>query len=101
MSYPCRRAGGLTRLPIACFANWVTREAHCLADLGRVWPCANILPSHPKRDALEGLSREDAMRLRWVWTVPFITLTAATRAQNLPMPGTPSDNLAAARVFDY
>ena len=41
------------------------------------------------------------MRLRWVWTVPFITLTAATRAQNLPMPGTPSGGLVAARVFDY
>jgi len=41
------------------------------------------------------------MRLRWVWTVPFLTLTAASRAQNLPMPGTPSDSLVAARVFDY
>ena len=38
------------------------------------------------------------MRLRWVWTVPFITLTAATRAQNLPMPGTPSGGLVAARA---
>ena len=41
------------------------------------------------------------MRLRWVWTVPFLTLTAASRAQNLPMPGRPSDSFAAARVFDY
>jgi len=41
------------------------------------------------------------MRLRWVLTVAFITLTAAARAQNLPMPGAPSDSLVAARVFDY
>ena len=34
------------------------------------------------------------------WCSP-ITLTAGIRAQNLPMPGKPSDNLAAAKVFDY
>ena len=41
------------------------------------------------------------MRMRWVWLILVITMTAGTRAQNLPMPGTPSENLAAAKVFDY
>ena len=40
------------------------------------------------------------MRLDWCWLVLSITLTAGIRAQNLPMPGQPSDNLAAAKVFD-
>jgi mannose-6-phosphate isomerase-like protein (cupin superfamily) len=30
-----------------------------------------------------------------------LMLGAGARAQNLPMPGKPSDNLASARVFDY
>ena len=41
------------------------------------------------------------MRLDWRWLVLSITLTAGIPAQNLPMPGKPSDNLAAAKVFDY
>jgi len=40
------------------------------------------------------------MRLRWVWLFLTITLTAGVQAQNLPMPGKPSDDLAASRVFD-
>jgi len=41
------------------------------------------------------------MRLRWAWVVLTITLSAgAQAAQNLPMPGQPSDDLAASRVFD-
>jgi quercetin dioxygenase-like cupin family protein len=40
------------------------------------------------------------MRLRWAWLVLTITLTTAAQAQNLPMPGTPSDDLATSKVFD-
>jgi len=40
------------------------------------------------------------MRRGWGWLVFSITLTAGMHAQNLPMPGKPSDNLATARVFD-
>ena len=39
--------------------------------------------------------------MRWLWCGPIFVLTlAAAQAQNLPMPGKPSDNLAAAKVFD-
>ena len=43
------------------------------------------------------------MRRRWGWLALSIMLTAVVHAhnQNLPMPGKPSDDLAAARVFDY
>lgn len=41
------------------------------------------------------------MRLDWRWLVLSVTLTAGIPAQNLPMPGKPSDNLAAAKVFDH
>ena len=41
------------------------------------------------------------MRLDWRWLVLSITLTGGIPAQNLPMPGKPSDNLAAAKVFDH
>jgi quercetin dioxygenase-like cupin family protein len=37
---------------------------------------------------------------RWGWLVLTITLATGATAQNLPMPGKPSDNLAAAKVFD-
>lgn len=40
------------------------------------------------------------MRLRWLWLVPGITLTAGVQAQNLPMPGKPSNDLATSKVFD-
>lgn len=40
------------------------------------------------------------MRRSWPWLVLSVTLTAGMHAQNLPMPGKPSDNLAAAKVFD-
>src|SRR5262245_51294374 len=40
------------------------------------------------------------MRMRWVGLVLSITLTAGAQAQNLPMPGKPSDDLATSRVFD-
>ena len=40
------------------------------------------------------------MRLRWTGLILSLTLTIGTRAQNLPMPGTPSDDLAASKVFD-
>jgi quercetin dioxygenase-like cupin family protein len=36
----------------------------------------------------------------WSWLVFTITLAGAAQAQNLPMPGTPSANLAATKVFD-
>jgi mannose-6-phosphate isomerase-like protein (cupin superfamily) len=39
--------------------------------------------------------------LRHAWLLLTITLTVGIQAQNLPMPGKPSDNLAAAKVFDY
>ena len=35
------------------------------------------------------------------WLVLSIMLTAGVHTQNLPMPGKPSDDLAAAKVFDY
>jgi mannose-6-phosphate isomerase-like protein (cupin superfamily) len=41
------------------------------------------------------------MQLRWGWLMLSITLTSGVRAQNLPMPGKPSDDLATAKVFDY
>jgi len=41
------------------------------------------------------------MRFDWPRLVLFMTLAASIQAQNLPMPGKPSDNLAAAQVFDY
>jgi mannose-6-phosphate isomerase-like protein (cupin superfamily) len=41
------------------------------------------------------------MRQGWRWLVLSITLTAGVRAQDLKMPGQPSDNLATAKVFDY
>jgi mannose-6-phosphate isomerase-like protein (cupin superfamily) len=37
---------------------------------------------------------------RWRWLVFTITLAGSAAAQNLPMPGKPSDNLAATKVFD-
>lgn len=40
------------------------------------------------------------MRLRWTWLILSLTLTVATRAQNLPIPGKPSDDLAVSKVFD-
>ena len=40
------------------------------------------------------------MRLRWAWFVLTITLTAGAQAQNLPMPGKPSEELATSKVFD-
>ena len=40
------------------------------------------------------------MRLRWAWLVLTVTLTAGAEAQNLPMPGRPSDDLATSKVFD-
>jgi len=40
------------------------------------------------------------MRLRWTWLILFLTLTVGAWAQNLPMPGKPSDDLAASKVFD-
>jgi hypothetical protein len=40
------------------------------------------------------------MRLRWAWWVLTITLTSGPRAQNLPMPGQPSNDLTTSRVFD-
>ena len=39
--------------------------------------------------------------MRHAWLLLSITLTVGIQAQNLPMPGKPSDNLAAAKVFDY
>lgn len=39
--------------------------------------------------------------MHWSWLAATITLAAGAQAQNLPMPGRPSDNLAAAKVFDY
>ena len=41
------------------------------------------------------------MQLRWVWLVLSMALTAGAQAQNLPMPGKPSDNLSTSRLFDY
>jgi quercetin dioxygenase-like cupin family protein len=41
------------------------------------------------------------MQGRWGWLVLFGVLTAGVQTQNLPMPGKPSDDLAAAKVFDY
>jgi mannose-6-phosphate isomerase-like protein (cupin superfamily) len=40
--------------------------------------------------------------MQWhrAWWILTITLTAATQAQNLPMPGKPSDDLATSKVFD-
>jgi mannose-6-phosphate isomerase-like protein (cupin superfamily) len=38
--------------------------------------------------------------VRWTWLVVSISLTMM-QTQNLPMPGKPSDDLAAAKVFDY
>jgi len=41
------------------------------------------------------------MELRWAWLVSSIVLAAAAgRAQNLSMPGKPSEDLAATKVFD-
>ncbi len=40
------------------------------------------------------------MRRGWSWLVLSIMLTTGTQAQNLPMPGTPSDDLAASKVID-
>jgi len=40
------------------------------------------------------------MRQRWTWLILFLTLTVGAWAQNLPMPGKPSDDLAASKVFD-
>ena len=40
------------------------------------------------------------MQLRWAWLILSITLSAGAQAQNLPMPGTPSDDLATSKVFD-
>jgi len=40
------------------------------------------------------------MKARWAWLIVSTTLTAGVQTQNLPMPGKPSDNLAAAKVFD-
>ena len=40
--------------------------------------------------------------LRYLGCLVFtLMLAGAAQAQNLPMPGKPSDNLAAAKVFDY
>ena len=41
------------------------------------------------------------MRGRWGWLVLSSMLTAVAQTQNLPMPGKPSDDLAAAKVIDY
>jgi mannose-6-phosphate isomerase-like protein (cupin superfamily) len=41
------------------------------------------------------------MALRAMWLVLSIALAASGQTQNLPMPGTPSPNLASAKVFDY
>jgi mannose-6-phosphate isomerase-like protein (cupin superfamily) len=41
------------------------------------------------------------MRRRWGWLTLSIMLTTVVHAQNLPMPGKPSDDLAATKVFDY
>lgn len=41
------------------------------------------------------------MRGHWSWLVLSTMLTMGVRTQNLPMPGQPSDNLAATKVFDY
>ncbi|HWB17969.1 MAG TPA: cupin domain-containing protein [Vicinamibacterales bacterium] len=41
------------------------------------------------------------MPLCGTWLLLSITLALAAPAQNLPMPGTPSDNLSATKVFDY
>ncbi len=41
------------------------------------------------------------MPLRWTWLLLSMTLTAGVQGQNLRMPGKPSDDLAAAKVFDY
>ena len=40
--------------------------------------------------------------MQWhrAWWILTITLTAAAQAQNLPMPGKPSDDLATSKVFD-
>jgi len=37
---------------------------------------------------------------RWSWLVFTITLAGSAAAQNLPLPGKPSDNLAVTKVFD-
>lgn len=37
---------------------------------------------------------------RWSWLAIVIPLAAGVREQNLPMPGRPSDDLAASKVFD-
>ena len=38
--------------------------------------------------------------MRWGCLIFTLTLATGAQAQNLPMPGTPSDNLATAKVFD-
>ena len=40
------------------------------------------------------------MQLHRAWWILTITLTAAAQAQNLPMPGKPSDDLGTSKVFD-
>jgi mannose-6-phosphate isomerase-like protein (cupin superfamily) len=45
--------------------------------------------------------QEDVMPLREMWLALSIALAAAAQPQNLPLPGKPSDNLAAAKVFDF
>src|SRR5215831_4897031 len=45
-------------------------------------------------------SEEEGGMVRWTWLVVSISLIAM-QTQNLPMPGKPSDGLAAAKVFDY
>jgi mannose-6-phosphate isomerase-like protein (cupin superfamily) len=40
------------------------------------------------------------MPMRWTWLVCVVMLTAGERGQNLKMPGTASENLAASKVFD-
>ena len=40
--------------------------------------------------------------MRWRWgLLAATTLATGAQAQNLPMPGKPSDNLAASRIFDF
>lgn len=41
------------------------------------------------------------MALDGTWLVLSITLAAAAQGANLPMPGAPSDNLSATKVFDF
>jgi len=41
------------------------------------------------------------MALREMWLVLALAVAAGAQPQNLPMPGKPSDNLSAAKVFDF